>query len=74
MKRDVLIKVLAKKMLVSSGLSQSLIVGKTSLGREINQLEWKEIELGTLSNYKLKKFWKSQNEQERTKNKSFRRV
>ena len=55
MKREEIIKIKAKKYLKSHGLSESIIVGKTLKGRNINQFEKMELELGTLSNFKLKK-------------------
>ena len=39
------------------GLSQSKISGYTSEGREISQLEEVELELGTLSNFRLKEWY-----------------
>jgi len=57
MKREEIIKETAKLMLKRSGLSQSIIAGHTSKGREITQLEHKELDLGMLSNYRLRKLY-----------------
>ena len=57
MKRNEIIKETAKLMLKRSGLSQSIIAGHTSKGREITQLEHREIELGLLTNYRLRKLY-----------------
>lgn len=55
MKRADIIKNIARVSLEKSGLSLSLITGKSSTGRKITQLEEKELELGLLTNYELTK-------------------
>ena len=58
MKRETLIKEIALNYIKSRGLSRSKISGCTSDGREITQLEEKELELGTLSNFRLRELHK----------------
>jgi hypothetical protein len=53
MNRKALIKEIALNYIEGRGLSKSLITGYTSEGRAITQLEEIEINLGTLTNYRL---------------------
>ncbi|MCC6448598.1 MAG: hypothetical protein IT215_07920 [Chitinophagaceae bacterium] len=57
MKRETMIKETALNYIKRRGLSQSKISGYTSEGREISQLEEVELELGTLSNFRLKEWY-----------------
>lgn len=57
MKRINLIKKTAKAYLNRKGLSETVICGKTSNGRNVSQLERIELELGTLTNFGLKKLY-----------------
>ena len=57
MKREIMIKETALNYIKRRGLSQSKISGYTSEGREISQLEEVELELGTLSNFRLKEWY-----------------
>ena len=57
MKREIMIKETALNYIKRRGLSQTKISGYTSEGREISQLEEVELELGTLSNFRLKEWY-----------------
>lgn len=55
MSRLSMIKTTAKAYIKRMGLSEIIVSGHYSTGEEITQLEEVEIELGTLSNYRLEK-------------------
>lgn len=57
MKRETMIKETALNYIKRRGLSQSKTSGYTSDGRGISQLDEVELELGTLSNFRLKEWY-----------------
>jgi predicted XRE-type DNA-binding protein len=58
MKREALIKEISLNYIKRRGLSQSKISSYTSDGRGITQLEEMELELGTVSNFRLNELHK----------------